>query len=370
MKCNINAGDLASALRSIRARARANKAEILNHVRVETFLDGRLTLLAHDGDSSSEAFLPAEVDVAGVCCIPADPLMRLIAGTLGSATVSIEVDSLQVTIKVGRSRYKLPVLNAADFPPALSANGGIKFSVTKDDIDQLLVRPAAALDPKDVRPIASGVFLHDEDGMLCGAGYSSACLMRFETKIPSNGISGTIVPLDAISEISAIGAGELTISDRIIGIRTDRLSYSSKLIDARYPSAWVKFILPAEGSYVECDRQALLEALARLQVVSDFAKERLLDVLISGDELSANVTGSADGIETMECDAVDADGKSFCLQVQNLIASCKAARGDRIRIFIRGTTTDPIRIVDLFEPDAVNQQMPCKSKRSQEAIAA
>lgn len=360
MKLTVVASELLSGLRSVQARAKAANRDILTHIRF-TAAAGRLDLLGHDMDSSSEAFISAEIEVPGSCAIPAEPLIRLISGVHSAVHVTLELDGHQVAIKASRSRYKLPVMQAQDFPAPLSPGEGLTFKVTKDDISQMLVRPADALDPKDVRPIASGVFLHEEQGALCGAGYAAYNLYRFSTDIPANGFAGVIVPRGSIDEIAKIGAGEMRVSERALEIRTPTRVYCTKLIDGKFPEQYRRMLPPAEGAFIEVDRDEFTACLTRLVAISDYSGERFMDVSVGDGNVSARVLGSADGVETIECDVSDAAGKTFCLPVTQLLKGLKALKGEKLRVYLRNPM-DPVRVSDPSEPSAVNVQMPCVSK--------
>lgn len=368
MKCTVVAGELLDALRSVQARTKGNVLAILSHVRFGVD-KGRLSLLGHDMDSSSEAFVDVDSAETGECAIPAEPLARLIAGLPKSTHVVIAQEGQFVTIKTGRSRYKLPVMETKDFPAALSAEGGLSFKVTAEDVQQLFVRPAGALDPKDQRPMAMGVFVHEEKGCLVGAGYAAYNLFRFATDIPANGFGGVMVPRSSIDEIAKIGPGDIRISDRILEIRTPSRVYCSKLIDATFPGAYRKMLPEAAGAYFDFDRDWFMSALSRLAAISDFSGEKLLDVTLSQDEASAALVGVADGIETMECETVDSSGKTFCMPVAQLLRACQALNGEKLRIFLR-REMDPVLIYDPEEPTAVNVQMPCVSKTHKAMEAA
>jgi DNA polymerase-3 subunit beta len=368
MKCTVNAGEFLAALRSVQARAKhTGSIDILRHIRLDVAND-RLTLLGHDMESCSIDTVEADDAEAGACCVPADPLVRLITGLPKQSTVIIQPEGTSALIKSGRSRYKLPILQADVFPDALVPEGGIRVTLSADDVKQLFERPAAGLNPKDERPIASGVWLHEEGGNLVSASYATYNLMRFATEIAAQGFAGVMVQKSTMDELARFGPGVLTISKSLISIENGARRYCSKLVEASFPESYRKTIPATSGAFVDVDRAELTSCLSRLASISDFSNTNMVDLRVEEGDLSLSLVGTADGMENMECDVSGAAGLRVCAPAQQLLTAVKIHTGDKLRIYMRGEM-DPFRIVDETEPTAVNVQMPCLSK-NREAQAA
>lgn len=366
MKCTVNAGDLASALRGPCDRAKPhNVIPILKHIRCEA-AGARLSLLGHDLDSSSEASLEADVDTPGACAIPADPLARLVGGLPKGAHIVIEIAGQDAIIKSGRSRYKLPILPAEDMPAPLTSAGGFRIQVTAGDLEQMFVRPRPAMNLKDNRPICHGVYLHNEGGKIVSAATSGFMLMRFATDIDAGEFSGAIIPRTATDEMIKIGAGEITISDRIISISAGNRVYSSKLIEAIFPEYYRRMIL-TDGPKATIYREAAIECLSRLRAIGDFSGSDLIDISVGNDELTISMAGMADGSETIECEG--GKGAFVCLRSGQLMEALKTMTGDQVE-FLIPSQSQPFRVIDPAEPLAVNVIAPCATKTDQKAKAA
>jgi DNA polymerase-3 subunit beta len=366
MKCTVNAGDLSTALRGPCDRTKPHTViPILQHVRCEA-VDDKLVLLGHDLDSSSEATIEAEVAAPGACAIPGAPFARLVAGLPKAASVAIEVIGQDAIIKSGRSRYKLPILPAADMPNALTAEDGFKLSVSSADLEQLLVRPRPTIDVKESRLCFQGFYLHSDEGKVCSVATNGNFLMRFSTGLEAKGFVGAIIPRTAADEIIKIGGGELTISSRIISISSEGRVYSSKIIDSTFPETYRRTIPAAVEGCITVDKDAMLECLTRLRAVGDFSGSDLIDISVGADEISISATGVADGAETIECES--AEGKFVCLRAAQFSEALKSMRGEKLDLYIK-SEREPLRIVDRSEPSAVNVLMPCGSK-TRKAVAA
>jgi DNA polymerase-3 subunit beta len=365
MKCTVEAGILAAALAGPCARAKpSNTIAILKHVKLEA-ADARLTILGHDMDSSSEAAVAADVIEPGAMALPAEPLLRLVAGLPKFAAVTFDLDGTICAIKSGRSRYKLPALDAADMPPPLVVDGGYRATVSAADLDQLFIRARPALSLKASQIVCHGLHIHSHDGKLSSAGTSGYTLMRFSTEVAADDFAGVIVPRTATDEIVKVGAGELAISDRAISITANGRTYASKLIAEKYPDL-SRQIPDLTAGKIVIDRDATLECLQRLGSIGSFIDSDLVDITASGADLSFSMLGTADGAETVECEA---EGRAFvCLRSSQLVEALKSMRGERLHLYITGTKS-PFRVYDPAEPSAVSVVMPCQTKNTQ-AVAA
>lgn len=360
MKFTVNAGDFDSALKSVQGRARVStQIPILKSILV-TAGDAKVSVLGNDLDSSSFASLDAEVVLAGSWAIPADPLIRVVAGLPKAAHIVVEFDGKtrqQVTVKSGRSRYTIPVMPSLDFPDALSAKDGFSFDVTAEELEQLFSRPSGVVDT--MRQQLSGVYLHEEAGRLFSCATDGHSLLRFSTQISAKGFHGAIIPDSALAEITKIGAGAVSITDRTIEIVNGSRSYCSKLVDGTFPD--YRRVVPAlSQNHFIVDRQALIESLARLDSIEGFSECSVIDVTFADDEINISITGLASGSEVIECETVGSGG-FFCLQTRNLLEACKTLAGDKIDVFVIDEGS-PIRIVDMSEPEAICIEMPCRSK--------
>lgn len=347
MRFTIQAAPFLDGLKSVQARARANSIELLRHIRFDV-VDDKLTLLGHDTASSSQAFLSVGSATDGTCAVPADAIVRLIGSLPKEAHVAIERQDYQITIKVGRSRYKLNVLLSDDFPGALPCDDGESVDLSGADVRQLFARPRAVLDPKDARLQMQGAYLHAVDGKLASAAYGNFHFVRFmsETAMPS--LVGVIVPAAAMDEIERMGAGRLTVSDRSIAYETEGRRFCSKLIDANYFD-YMRAV-PPTGAYVEVDRAEMLEAVKRLSLLS--ATESEIHLAFGSGEVIASIAGAGEGVETVAASGEVGDGILIAITPSQIVAGLGLPAGEVVQLHVEPGKLY-IRIVDPFEPSAV-----------------
>jgi len=351
MKFTIPAGDLLDGLKSVQARAKANSTELLKHIRFDV-VGPKLTLLGHDSASSSEAYLAVDGAQDGACAVPADSIVQLVGLLPKAAHIDVERSDFRITIKSGRSRYKLPILGADDFPGPLPCENPVTIDLDAKAITQLFDRPRAALDPRETRQFGQGVYLHSADGAICSAATDGKHFTRYSSELSMPELVGVIVPTAALGEIVRLGPGKLSVSERTVALETADRRFCTKLIDAQYID-YNRGIPGLIKNYVEVDREELLGCFNRLASIANADSQ--LHLVIKDGEIVLSLTGSGDGVETIRCSG-DALPDSFVAALPGqFIDTMKMLNGDVIQLHI-GPRATSFRIVDPFEPTAILAQ--------------
>lgn len=365
MKFTIEAATLLDGLKSIHARTKSNAqaAEILKHISF-TVSGASLTLLGHDQSSSSEATLQVDSPSDGTCAVPSESIVRLIGSLPKEAHVTIEQDGTIITVKSGRSRYKIPVLVIDNFPGPLPCEDGVTVELSSDDVIQLFKRPLVALDPKDTRAWGQGVYLHAVDGILCSCAISLFHFARYSTVVRCPELSGVIVPAAAIEEISKLGAGKLTISERSIAYEIDGRRYCSKLIDSKFPD-YPRVLPSLSDNYVDIDRDEMLAAVRRLTSVA--APDSVIDLNFGDCEITASLSGICDGVETIQCSG---QVKAFLsVAAHKLVEMLEMPKGETLQFHTYGRKT-AFRLHDPSETASIFVEATRIPKGNQQGMAA
>jgi DNA polymerase III sliding clamp (beta) subunit (PCNA family) len=128
--------------------------------------DDSLTIIGHKLESCCTARCPAIVESPGAAAVPAERLAGLLAATSKGVDIAIELTAKALAVRTGtRSVFRLPILPAQEFPPALAPKGATaRFTVAPDVLAALLMPGAAIGDEAKGRPHLDGLFLHSADG--------------------------------------------------------------------------------------------------------------------------------------------------------------------------------------------------------------
>lgn len=352
MKFTIPAGVFLDGLKSVHSRTKGATIDILKHIRFDVAAS-RLTLLGHDMSASSEAYLAVDGAADGSCAVPSDSIVKLIGSLQRDIHVVVELDDKQITIKAGRSRYKLPVLKSDNFPAALICDDASTVDLDAEAIRQLFDRSRAAIDPREDRAFCMGAYLHSADGVICAASTDGKHFVRYSSKASLPDLIGVLVAATALEEIVRIGAGggKLTVSERTIAFETQARRFCSKLIDARFPD-YSRFVPAPIKQYVEIDRAELTACFHRLASIASQDSQVYLD--INAGEIVLSVAGAGEGVETVRCSA-DVPKATVCASVDQFLESMKMLNGEVLQLHIAPGVTS-FRIVDPSEPTAILAQ--------------
>jgi DNA polymerase-3 subunit beta len=343
VKFTTPAGDFLECLRSVHGRAKGQTIEILKHIRFDV-VGAQLTMTGHDMSASCEAYLGVDDPADGSCAVPAQAIVQLIGSLPKSGHVIVERDGLQITIKSGRSRYKLPILEAGNFPEALACDSDATVQLSAEDVETLFGRARQALDPRDSRPFGQGLYLHMADGHLCTSGISLYHFARVQVEPKLAKLTGVIVPLDAVDEIARLckAGGYLTVSDRTIAVEANGRRFCSKLIEGRYPD-YASRLPQLSTTYVDIDRAETLAAVRRLTSIAEAAS--VIDLTVGDGEIVLALSGMGEGIETVQCSSETKVDGFVSIAAQRFIEMLEIPRGEVLQLhFTKGSMA--VRIHD------------------------
>lgn len=273
---------LAEALAVVRDVVKAkNKVPILDNVLIERDGD-RLTALSSNlsieirtrfAATVGEEFIPFTCPAHVFAEIIRNaPEERIAVNAIEQAGVMA-----QVQIKSGRSRLKLPVLPASDFPKLDAGSLPHELSLNATTLQKALRAVEYAAETNAAKYYLCGVrFEPDDDGVSLVATNG----MRLEKRLIAatefdqddfDGMRAVIIPSESVDKIVKLLEGADTAvvqwsSDRM-RVTAGETTLTTKLIDGEYP-AWRR-ITPAEDSLVSrFSGKALGDAIQRLLAVT------------------------------------------------------------------------------------------------------
>lgn len=271
---------------------------------------GKMTLTGTDIDLTLTAEIDG-VDGDWVGCIPANKLLAVLKA-LPSDGVSIAADGDQIMISAGRSKMRLPVLPATEFPESPPIESEPVEVVVTDFVGALnAVRPAMA--KKDVRHFLNGALLssdpdHDRLRIVATDGHRMACAeiesaLKCEVIVIAKGVE-MIADLFASSETALVQS-----SESLLRIQSGVFTLTTKLIEGKYPD-WQRVIPTTRGKAV-VNSEALSESLDRAALMA--TKQGTITMRITGKRIAFQARNENN--ESME-DSIDAESS------EELTAGC------------------------------------------------
>jgi len=265
MRVSIDRSQLAHALATVtRAIESRNSIPILANVLLAVE-DGQLRLTGTDLDVEITTSLPVLDCQPGSVTVPGKMLADIAKRATGDITLELDAASVggRLTVASGRSRYKLDVLPAEDFP---SFSAG-KFDTTLElDLATLVAPCVHCISTEETRYYLNGVYLHAVDGRLVAVATDGHRLMR--NVGPAGGLGyGVILPRKLVSLLPK-GAVTVELSQNKLRVTSGSTVITSKLIDGTFPD-YVRVIPTGNSNVLTVDRQALMKAVERVAAVAD-----------------------------------------------------------------------------------------------------
>lgn len=288
--------DLARLLTSVTKAVESKKTiPILSTVRLVA--DGTtLHATATNLDIEITGSIPA--DGALSCCVDA----KLLAGIVSKAgsDVTLEHDGTTLTVRSGRSRFKLPTLPVEDFPDLTAGEFTATFEA---DLSSLFASVAFAVSTEETRYYLQGVYLEPTAATATdGHRLAHTKLAYPGYDLPS--FEPVIVPSKTVA-LWPKGNANVSLSGTKIRVQTaatdgTSVTMTSKLIDGTYPD--YKRVIPTQNDkYVLADKAALQAAVARVSTVAD-QRGRAVKLEIAPGQVGLSVRGDAEATDSVEVD--------------------------------------------------------------------
>lgn len=296
-------------------------------------IDNQLILTATDLEIEITCRIPCITHhKTGLITIPVKKMIDIVRSLDDDATPSIAFKEGIVSIKAGRSQFKLATLPADDYPNSKDEACDVEFSIHRESLLHLLQSTQFALSQQDVRAYLNGLLLEiDSQSIVCVAtdGHRMAiCRLPCQINqqqhrllLPRKGIQEIIRLLNNVSdEHIMVSAGKNHFK-----LVSAQYTFSSKLIEARFPP-YARAIPKAQDKEVIIDRDLLKRTLSRIIIL---ANEKLRTILlqIQANQLTliANNQEQEEAIETIPAETQGDDliigmNATYLLDVLNHLA--------------------------------------------------
>ncbi|HEV7122340.1 MAG TPA: DNA polymerase III subunit beta [Rhodanobacter sp.] len=277
----------------------------------------------------------------GEITIPARKLFDIVRALPDGARVDLKLNGDRVALSAGRSRFTLTTLPASEFPTVDQIEVVEKVSLPEEALRDLMERTAFAMANQDVRYYLNGMLLDlQEHTLRCVAtdghrlamketGLQSSVSTRRQIIIPRKGVNELIGLLE-----SGDGAVELEFGRNHLRVRRGTVTFTSKLIDGRFPDYEAVIPLGADKS-ATLDREVLRGALQRAAILSN-EKYRGVRLELSPGKLRivAHNPEQEEAVEEVEADTHVSD-LAVGFNVGYLLDALAALRGDKARLSLR-----------------------------------
>ncbi len=275
MQFTVQRRDMLSALQTvIGVVERRQTMPILSNVLIQGE-NNQLTLTATDLELELVTHCPAVIENPGLVAIPARKLLDICRGLPDDSEIQCRQEGNQTKIQSNRSRFTLAVLSADDWPHLDEVENGQTISIPENTLKGLLDRTHFAMAQQDVRYYLNGLLLSlRSDRVRCVAtdGHRLA-LSDADINVDVDEAIQAIIPRKGVTElVRLLGNSDaeirLMLSNKHLRLQLPGLSFTTKLIDGRFPD--YERVIPAQPEQeMTAHRETIRQALSRTAILSN-----------------------------------------------------------------------------------------------------
>ncbi len=311
-------------------------SNLLVHVGGET-----VTFTGTDLEVEMVASANAEDPRDGEVTIPARKLFDICRALPDGARVKLEQTGDRVSISAGRSRFTLATLPATEFPVIENIDVLECVSLPEVVLKDLIGHTSFAMAHQDVRYYLNGLLLDLRDKTLrCVAtdGHRLAlCETTLGTEITAR--RQIIIPRKGVLELQGLFEGgeglvELELGRNHVRVRRGSVTFTSKLIDGRFPDYEAVIPIGADKD-IQVGREELRFALQRAAILTN-EKYRGVKLEVNPNRLRivAHNPEQEEAVEELEVSTSVSD-LSVGFNVNYLMDALAALSGDEVVLSLR-----------------------------------
>lgn len=230
----------------------------------------------------------------GSVTLPARKIYDLISTLADGTRLQFDIEAHQAVMKVGRSRYKLSALDAADFPLIDVSAQETTAVIAQSVLAKMMKQVEFAMAQQDVRYYLNGMLVEMDGDQLTLVATDGHRLAKASTTLAQAQTEKTqlIVPRRTVNELLKAlndnGDVTLGLAKNYLTLNLDNLSMKVKLIEGKFPE--YQRVIPVNMPYMlAVDKAELLTALSRVSILAN-DKLRGVRMSVSSDsiELTTN----------------------------------------------------------------------------------
>lgn len=287
--------------------------------------DGLLYITATDLEIEISAQVACESNQSsGSITVPAKKFIDIIRSLDENTSPKIVCDKGLLTIKQGRSSFKLTTLPAENYPSSEDECNDVEITIPRLVLLHLLQSTHFAMSQQDVRVFLNGLFLEFEPNFISAIATDGhrmaitryACVNTSQNKLllPKKGVQELLRLLTSINDENVfLAAGKSHFK-----LITSQFVFLSKLIEARFPP-YAKAIPREQDKHILIDCALLKKAITRIVILAH-EKSKAVMLHLQPDQLTliANNNEQEEAVETLSAET-DGDELKIGLNASYLL---------------------------------------------------
>ncbi len=349
---------------------RRNTIPILSNILIRAS-GSSATVTATDMDVEMNETMAANVGKPGEITISAHMLYDIVRKLPDDAQVSLERadNSTQVTLKAGRSNFKLGTLPVEDFPQMREDALAVRFQIPATALRSMIDRTKFAISTEETRYYLNGIYLHTTKSngkdVLRAVATDGHRLARAEMDAPkgTTEMPAVIVPRKTVQELRKLldetdDSVVIELSPTKIRVTSGTVTLTSKLIDGTYPD-YERVIPTGNDKVATVNTKTFAAAVDRVATIST-EKSRAVKLSVSKGQMVLAAQSPEAGSATDELEIDYNDSKmDIGFNARYLLDVAQQITGETTRIVLADAGA-PALVEDTSDSSALYVLMPMR----------
>ncbi|MDX8397309.1 MAG: DNA polymerase III subunit beta [Mariprofundaceae bacterium] len=271
--------------------------------------DQQFEVMGTDLQIGISAKLDAQITESGMTTVSGQKLFEIIKELDADQDVELQTQDNFLLIKSGRSRFRLSVLDATEFPGMPEDDTDMKFELDSQDFANMITSTAFAMSTDETRKYLTGtLFEVNTSSLFRMITTDSHRLALIDLALDGNYKAiKCIVPRKTVSEMKKIAEEkservQISLGERQVRLSCGPYTLCSKVIEATFPA--YEDVIPSENPRtIEINCKRLDQVLRRSMIV---ANESTHDVRLTfganGVQVAAHNTDQEQAEELVEAE--------------------------------------------------------------------
>ncbi len=268
--------------------------------------NGLLSITATDLEIEISAQVACESsESTGSITVPAKKFIDIIRSQDENTSPKIVCDNGILTIKQGRSSFKLTTLPSEDYPLSEDECNDVEITIPRLVLLNLLQSTHFAMSQQDVRVFLNGLFLEFEPNLITAVAtdghrmaisrYSCSSTSQNKLLLPKKGVQELLRLLNSINDENVL----LAAGKSHFKLVTSQFQFLSKLIEARFPP-YAKAIPRDQDKQIIIDCSSFKRSLSRIVILAHEKSKAVMLHLQPGQlTLIANNNEQEEAVESL-----------------------------------------------------------------------
>jgi len=310
--------------------------------------NGLLSLTGSDTEVEMIGRTVVEDAENGETTIPARKLFEIVRALPDGSRLKFAQSGERISIQAGRSKFTLSTLPASEFPSSEAKDVVERIQIPEAALRELIERTSFAMAQQDVRFYLNGLLFDLREEALRCVATDGHRLALCEAALPGNnfGRRQIILPRKGVLELQRLLEGgdrvlELELGRNHVRVRREDLTFTSKLIDGRFPDYEAVIPIGADKE-ARIEREVLKAALQRAAILSN-EKYKGIKIEFSPGQLRIVAHNPEQEEATEEIEAqTSVDDLAIGFNVVYLLDALNALRDDEVLLNVRDANSSAL----------------------------